>query len=431
MSYIKISPAKGLNGVIKIPGDKSISHRAVILGALSCGDTNIHNFLYAQDTMRTVQIFQDMGVEIQGADSGSTNITIYGKGLQGLKPPTNVLYAGNSGTTMRLMLGVLAGQKFKTVITGDESLKKRPMHRVVEPLQLMGTKIYNGKDGNFAPLTVQGGKLKAIKYIMPVASAQVKSAVLLAGLWADGETVITESVKSRDHTERMLKFFGARIHKKGNKIAIKKTDKFVGKKVSVPGDISSAAFFLAAGCFCKNSDLMLLNVGINPTRIGIITVLKKMGADIEIINKHKEGFEPVADIRVKSSNLKGIIIEGGIIPKLIDEIPIIAVAASFAKGKTIIRNAQELKFKESNRIISIITNLRKLGVTVEELNDGMVIYGGEPLIGANLDSYGDHRIAMSMAIAGLSAIGETKINDTECINTSFPEFMDILEEIRQ
>lgn len=426
MGILKIKPAKKLSGIIEVPGDKSISHRACILGSIANGKSYITNFLKAEDTFRTIKMLEIMGVKIKSEEN---TLIIDGKGLDSLKKPDKILDAGNSGTTARLMLGVLAGQKFASKITGDEYLKKRPMLRVVEPLRKMGAKIDGKDNGNFLPITITGNKLNSISYNLQIASAQVKSAILLAGLFIDGETIVTEPAKSRDHTERILKLFGAKLNINGLKYTINGNSNLNSVTLLVPGDFSSAAFFIVAGTLIKNSEILIKNVGVNPTRIGLIDVLKKMGANINIENYREESYEPIADIKVKAGELNGIEIGGCLIPKIIDEIPILAVAGSFAYGKTIIKDAKELRVKESDRISSMVTELRKMGVDITELPDGMVIQGSNKLKAAECDSYGDHRIAMAIAIAGLNADGETTVSDTACINTSFPEFMDILKKI--
>jgi 3-phosphoshikimate 1-carboxyvinyltransferase len=425
---IKIKPAKSMSGVINIPGDKSISHRACIFGAIANGKTIIHNFLNAEDTLRTVGMFKQMGVKIK---LNKDTLTIDGKGLDSLKKPETLLYAGNSGTTARLMLGILAGQKFSSTIDGDKYLRKRPMLRVVEPLRKMGANITGKDNGNYLPLEITGKRLKPINYRLKVASAQVKSAILLAGLYAKGKTIISEPAKSRDHTERMMDLFGAGLEVNGLQYSIKGNFALKAKKIMIPGDISSASFFIVAATLIKNSEILIKNVGVNQTRIGLIDVLKRMGADITIERYSDEYNDPIADVRVKYSILKGMEIKGNVIPKIIDEIPILAVAGCFAYGTTIIRDAKELRVKESDRIKTMVTELKRMGANIKELPDGMVIIGQNNLNGAECKSYGDHRIAMSIAIAGLLAKGETTISDTDCINTSFPEFLKILKEIRK
>ncbi|MFH1542784.1 MAG: 3-phosphoshikimate 1-carboxyvinyltransferase [bacterium] len=399
---------------IHIPGDKSISHRAVMLGALANGETVINGFLASADCLATIKCFQQLGIQVTRIQE--TSYKIIGKGLRGLQKADGVLDVGNSGTTIRLLSGILAGQNFTSEITGDASIQKRPMKRIFEPLTLMGARIVGKvRDNNiYAPLKITGTKLKGITYELPVASAQVKSAVMLAGLFAEGETTVVEKIKSRDHTERMFRYFAAT--KNG----------FPGKVVDVPGDISSAAFFMVLGLITPNSELTIYNVGLNPTRTGIIDVLRQMGGKIEIKDEQILSEEPRGTIVIKTSKLKGIKIDGAIIPRIIDEIPIIAVAATQAKGKTEIRGARELRVKESDRIATIASELRKMGAKIEELEDGLIIEGPTKLHGAAIDSHGDHRIAMACSIAAKVADGETKINDVDCIETSFPGFSTLI-----
>lgn len=424
---LRLRPAKGLRGEIDIPGDKSISHRAIMFGALSQGVTTVENFLLGADCLSTISCFRKLGVSIS---QDNTYITIEGKGIDGLEEPKDFLDAGNSGTTMRLMMGILSGQGFFTTMTGDESLRSRPMGRVAKPLREMGAQIWGRKEGNYAPLAIKGGGLKPINYSSPVASAQVKSAILLAGLYCQGQTSVTEPTISRDHTERMLGHFGAKVFREGKKVTVEGRPTLKGCHIIVPGDISSAAFFLVAGTIVPNSEILLKNVGINPTRDGIITVLQSMGAKIEIRNQRDQGGEPVADILVKSSELKGIEISGEIIPRLIDEIPIIAVAAAQAQGRTVIRDAEELRVKESDRIKVVAEELGKFGVKIEEQSDGMIIHGGGTLKGANCESHHDHRIAMAMSIAALVAEGESQVNGAEAIDVSYPNFIHQLEALQ-
>jgi len=424
---LKIKPKGNLQGNIKVPGDKSISHRSVMLGALANGKTEIEGFLTGEDCLNTARAFQSMGVKIEGL--GSEKMIIHGVGLDGLQEPTSILDVGNSGTSMRLMLGILAGQNFYSVITGDESLSQRPMARVTKPLSDMGAKIYGRDNGNLAPLTVIGQELTNQEYHSPIASAQVKSCILLAGLYADGTTTIIEPEKSRDHTERMLEYFGAEIEVEGLKVKVKGKPNLQGKRIKVPSDISSAAFFIVAALINQNSELVLKDVGLNPTRDGILEVLQDMKADYELLDKRLENKEPIADIKVKSSNLQATTIGGEVIPKLIDEIPILAIAATQAEGETIIKDAEELRVKETDRIKAMVTEMRRLGIEVEEREDGMVIPGSQTIKGGcRCQSYGDHRIAMSLAIAGLIAEEEVIIQNTECINTSFPSFSDLIAQ---
>jgi len=426
---LHIKPARALRGAVAVPGDKSISHRAVMLGALAEGDTVIENFLPGEDCLSTIDCFRKLGVEITGPEESA--VRVRGRGLEGLKEPCDILDAGNSGTTMRLILGILAGQSFFSVITGDASLRRRPMARVTRPLCQMGARIEGRQNGDLAPLAVRGGGLKPINFSSPVASAQIKSAVLLAGLFADGETTVTEPHRSRDHTERMLRHFGAELSVSGNTARIKGRPHLAGRKVAVPGDISSAAFLMVAASAVPGSDLTLTGVGINPTRSGIIDVLLMMGAGIELLNSREEGGEPVADIRVRyTGGLSGMSVGGEMIPRLIDEVPALAVAAALAEGKTVIRDAAELKVKESNRIATVAGLLAGFGADVEELPDGLLVRGGRPLRGCVCESHGDHRIAMAAAVAGLLAGGETVVRGAECIDVSFPGFPHVLKNIQ-
>lgn len=421
---LKITPATGLVGTVTVPGDKSISHRAIMLGALAQGRTEITNFLAGADCLSTARCFQAMGVRIDGL--GSPTVTVQGKGLRGLQEPEDILDVGNSGTTMRLMLGILSGQRFFTALTGDSTIRRRPMGRVVKPLSEMGAQIWGRREAALAPLAVQGGSLKPLSYRSPVASAQVKSAVLLAGLYCDGNTTVTENEKSRDHTERMLRYFGASVRENGNTVTVSGYPVLEGRPVEVPGDISSAAFFLVAASIVPNSELLIRNVGVNPTRDGVLEVLREMGADIREVDRREQSGEPVADLLVKSAPLHGVTIGGAVIPRLIDEIPVLAVAAAAAEGETLIKDAQELRVKETDRISAVTAELTKFGVPVEALPDGMRIQGGRPLSGAVCETYHDHRMAMSMAVAGLAARGETLIANPECMDVSFPGFANIL-----
>lgn len=410
----KISKA---SGTIRVPGDKSISHRAVMLGALADGRTEITGFLRGADCLSTIDCFRNMGIEI---NIDGENVTVFGKGLHGLKAPEKMLYTGNSGTTTRLLCGILAGQPFNSSITGDASIQKRPMKRVTEPLRLMGADIEN----EFCPLYIKGSSLHGIDYKMPVASAQVKTAVILASLYADGETVIHEIEKSRDHTELMLGAMGAGIKVRGLDISIEKTDSLLPVCAEVPGDISSAAFFMVLGLILPNSEITITNVGINPTRTGIIDVLQDMGADITLENIRSSAGESTADITVRSSSLKGTEIGGEIIPRLIDELPIIAVASVFADGKTVIKDAQELKVKETNRIRAVADEFKKCGIDITETDDGMIINGGKSIHGADFKTYGDHRMAMSLTVLAQLADGGSTIDDSECACVSYPSFFD-------
>ena len=412
-----IQKIKKAVGQIKVPGDKSISHRAVMLGSLANGVTEISGFLKGADCLSTIDCFRKMGIDI---DINGENVTVHGNGLRGLLKPDEMLYTGNSGTTTRLLCGILAGQNFDTSITGDASIQKRPMGRVVQPLSMMGAKIEN----EYCPLYITGTKLHGIDYKMPVASAQVKTAIILAGLYADGETVIHEIEKSRDHTELMLSAMGADLTVDNLDITVKPTNDLTAVNVDVPGDISSAAFFLVLGAIMPNSQITVTNVGINPTRTGIIDVLKDMGADITLENVHTSAGETVADITVRSSSLKGTTVGGDITPRLIDELPIIAVAAVFADGQTVIKDAQELKVKETNRIRAVVDEFNKCGIDITETDDGMIINGGKSIHGADFKTYGDHRMAMSLTVLAQLADGESTLDDSDCACVSYPTFFD-------
>ncbi len=405
------------NGSVTVPGDKSISHRAVMLGALADGTTKITGFLRGADCLSTIDCFRNMGIEI---DDDGSSVIVHGKGLHGLSKPQKMLYTGNSGTTTRLLCGILSGQPFDTDITGDASICKRPMKRVREPLSLMGAQI----DGDFCPLHITGGKLHGMDYKMTVASAQVKTALILAGLYADGETIIHEKEKSRDHTELMLKAMGADISVDGNTITVRPGNSLKAQDIDVPGDISSAAFFMVLGAVMPDSCVTIKNVGINPTRTGIIDVFKAMGADMEITDERIVTGEKVADITVRTSALKGVEIGGDIIPRLIDELPVIAVAAVFAKGTTVIRDAHELKVKETNRIRAVVDEFKKCGIDITETEDGMIINGGNPIHGADFKTYGDHRMAMSLTILAQLADGNSTLDDSECVAVSYPDYFD-------
>lgn len=408
-----------LNGVIKVPGDKSISHRAVMLGSIAHGKTTVKGLLTGDDCLNTIDCFRKLGVDIHQEDD---YVEIDGKGLEGLEEPTEILDVGNSGTTIRLLLGILANLPFHTNVIGDESIAKRPMDRVTIPLKEMGAKIDGRSNGTYTPLSIRGGGLSGIDYISPVASAQVKSAVLLAGINAEGTTSVTEPESSRDHTERMLKVFGCHVNEDGLTKSIKGNQKLKGANIEVPGDISSAAFFLVAGAILPNSKITIKNVGINPTRTGIIDILQSMGATLTIDNVNENAGEPYADIMVTTSSLRGVEISGDIIPRLIDEIPIIALAATQAEGVTVIKDAAELKVKETNRIDAVVNQLKKMGANIEATDDGMKIYGKSQLQGANVSSLGDHRIGMMLAIASCLANGDTNIENKEAISISYPGF---------
>lgn len=415
---MEITKQTGLRGVVHVPGDKSISHRAVMFGALAKGTTSVTHFLEGADCLSTISCFQKMGIEIEKQDD---KVLIHGKGLRGLNSPREILDAGNSGTTTRLIAGILAGQKFISELDGDASLRSRPMKRIMDPLNAMGADIRCRGENNCLPLRIVGHPLTAIHYTSPVASAQVKSCVLLAGMYADGVTSVTEPFLSRNHTEIMLRSFGADIRSEGTTVSIRPEPDLLAQDITVPGDISSAAFFIAAGLLTPGSEILLKNVGINPTRAGILKVCQDMGADITLLNADYSG-EPAADILVRTSSLKGTVIQGADIPTLIDELPIIAVMAAFAGGTTVIRDAAELRVKESDRIAVMTDNLRRMGADVEETEDGMIIHGGRPLHGAVIDPRLDHRVAMSFAVAGTVCEGTMDILDGDCVRISYPDF---------
>lgn len=414
-----------LKGEVTIPGDKSISHRAVMFGSLAEGMTEITNFLQGADCLSTIDCFRKMGIEI---DNTPDRILIHGKGLRGLTAPSEILDVGNSGTTTRLISGILAAQPFTSTLTGDASIQKRPMRRIIEPLSMMGADITSVNGNDCAPLRIAGAALHSIHYHSKVASAQVKSAILLAGLYADGETKVTEPTVSRNHSEIMLNYFGASVRTEGTTAIIQPEPSLQGQKVNVPGDISSAAYFIAAGLIVPGSEILIRNVGINPTRDGILRVAQAMGGDITLLNENRDG-EPTADLLVRSSTLHGITIEGDIIPTLIDELPVINVMAAYAKGTTVIRDAAELKVKESDRIDVMVRYLSAMGCDITGTNDGMIINGGSPLHGATVDSHMDHRIAMSFAIASLIAEGETEIKGSDIVTISYPNFYEDLRRL--
>ena len=418
--------SKTLKGTINIPGDKSISHRTIILGSIAKGDTIVRGFLRSDDCISSINCFRDMGIDIEVNDS----VIIHGRGLHGLKEPCKCLYAGNSGTTTRLLAGLLSGQAFPSSITGDSSIEKRPMARVIKPLTLMNANI-KGTDDKYCPLHIKPAAIHGIDYESPISSAQVKSAIMLAALYADSDTEITEPVKSRNHSELMFNGFGANVIDNGNTVIVHPGNELYGREITVPGDISSAAYFIAAGLISHNSEILIKNVGINPTRDGILKVAEKMGAKFDILNRHTECGEDVADIVVYSSKLKGITIEGDIIPTLIDELPIIAIMAAAAEGTTYIRDAAELRVKESDRISAMVTGLRNIGVNASELEDGMIIEGTDHIKGGSVISHNDHRIAMSFTIASLVSDAPVDIDNTECINISYPDFLRDLNTLIQ
>lgn len=425
---MKFTRAKQIRGEVTIPGDKSISHRAVMFGSLAEGATEVTGFLRGADCLSTIDCFRRLGISIEDKNE---RILIHGKGLHGLSAPAQILDAGNSGTTTRLISGILSGQAFETTLTGDASIQKRPMGRIIEPLSQMGASITSLSGNGCAPLRIQGRPLHGIHYTTKVASAQVKSSILLAGLYADTPTSVTEPALSRNHSELMLHFFGADVKSEGTTATIQPEPKLIGQKVQVPGDISSAAYFIAAGCITPDSELLIQNVGTNPTRDGILHVCKMMNANVTLLNENTDSGEPTADLLVRTSSLQGCIIEGDLIPTLIDELPIIAVMACFAEGTTVIRDAAELKVKESDRIAVMTENLTAMGAKVTATDDGMIIEGGHTLHGAVVDSHLDHRIAMSFAVAALNADGETEILGADCVNISYPAFYRDLQKIQQ
>ena len=431
MSVRTIAPTRGLKGEVTIPGDKSISHRSIMLGSIALGTTEITHFLEGADCLSTIDCFRKMGVEIERKPS---SILVHGKGLRGLTAPASTLNVGNSGTTTRLISGILSGQNFATTLSGDDSLNSRPMKRIMTPLNTMGAHIRSLNDNGCAPLHIRPGALHGIHYQSPVASAQVKSAVLLAGLYADSPTSVTEPALSRNHTELMLQGFGAYVatdlHTDGTATAhVEPCKELYGQQICVPGDISSAAYFIAAALLVPGSELLVKNVGTNFTRAGFLKVCKAMGADIETVSQTIEGGESRADLLVRYSHLKGTVIEGDIIPTLIDEIPMIALMAAFADGQTVIRDAAELKVKETNRIDTVTAGLKAMGAVITPTDDGMIIEGTGHLNGASIQSYLDHRIAMAFSVAGLASDGETQIVDSQCVDVSYPEFYATLNSV--
>ncbi|MDA3732063.1 3-phosphoshikimate 1-carboxyvinyltransferase [Niameybacter massiliensis] len=420
-----IQPASSLKGTLSIPGDKSISHRSIMFGSIAEGETRIYNFLMGDDCLSTIRCFRQLGIHIEMCPD---SILVQGKGLHGLSKSDTILDCGNSGTTTRLISGILAGQSFTSTLTGDASIQKRPMNRIMVPLKAINAHI-EGKDDSYCPLTITPSTLTGINYASPVASAQVKSCILLAGLYADSPVTVSEPSISRDHTERMLKAFGAKIETEGKCVTVHPNSHLTGREVIVPGDISSAAFFMVAGLIVPNSKLTLKNVGINPTRRGLLDALLEMGGRITCLNERELCGEPVCDMIVESSHLKGITISGDIIPTMIDEIPAFAVAALFAEGTTTVKDAKELRVKESNRIDTMTNELTKMGAHITPQEDGLIIEGGYPLQGAKLESYDDHRIAMSLAVASLMASSPSEIENSECVRISYPHFFEHLKEV--
>ena len=427
---MNISASRPLRGTLTVSGDKSISHRAVMFGSLATGTTEIEGFLAGEDCLSTIRCFRSMGVQIE---QNGSSVKVFGRGLRELTAPDGILDCGNSGTTTRLLSGVLAAQHFDSVLSGDASIQRRPMKRVITPLRAMGADITSVSGNDCAPLSVHGKQLYGIHFNSPIASAQVKSAVLLAGLYASGQTTVTEPALSRDHTERMLRSFGAKVLT-GNfedrpSVTVTETQNLYGTEISVPGDISSAAFFLVGASIVPGSEVVLRNVGINPTRDGVISALRAMGAKIEVLEVRNEDSEPAADLLVRYAPLHGTEIGGALIPRLIDELPVLAAAAAVAEGRTVIRDAAELKVKESNRIRTMAEGLSRLGAKVEETEDGLIIDGGAALHGGAVESYSDHRIAMSFAILSLVTDGEVRISDPDCVNISAPTFYEDLKSL--
>jgi 3-phosphoshikimate 1-carboxyvinyltransferase len=433
MSSLTITPAGPLKGTIAVPGDKSITHRAIILSALAEGDSTISAYCRGEDCLNTMRAFRAMGIQIEERPE---QLRVRGKGCWGLTEPVQPLDCGNSGTGIRLLAGLLAGQDFFTILTGDESIRRRPMGRIVKPLREMGATIAGRKGGELAPLAITGSRLRGLTYASPVASAQIKSSLLLAGLYAEGTTRVSEPRKSRDHTERLFRYFGIPVQEDGASVTIQGRPSvgWAGKPVVVPGDLSAAAFFIVGATLVPGSDVTITSVGINQTRTGILEILTEMGANIQILNRRDEAGEPVADLRVRAASLHGVRIGAERIPQTIDEFPILCVAAALAEGETAITGAGELRVKESDRIATMATELRRMGASAEETKDGLTIQGlgntgPKRLRGADCASYGDHRVAMAMAMAGLTAEGRTRIQDTDCIETSFPGFESKLLEL--
>lgn len=422
-----VNSIKSINGTIRVPGDKSISHRAIMIGSIANGLTEIEGFLNAEDCLSTVSVFRQLGVDIE--QQNETHYLVRGKGLYGLKEPQDVLNVGNSGTTIRLTAGILAGQSFHSILTGDNSIIKRPMGRVTEPLRMMGAQIDGRVNGKYAPLAIKGRRLNGINYTSAIASAQVKSALLLAGLYAVSETKYFEPYRSRDHTEKMLINFGANLETHDKTTSIYPGIELTGQKIIVPGDISSAAFFIAAALLVPDSKLLIENVGINPTRIGFLEAVTAMNGSIQLLNKRKFGSEEVADILIEYGELEGITITEDLIPRIIDELPLIAVLATQAKGITKVTGAHELRVKETDRIYTIATELRKLGIEIEELEDGFIVSGKQTINGGLVTTHGDHRIGMAMAIAGLIAEQPVVIENITAVNISYPRFFSDLDKI--
>jgi len=420
-----------LRGRLRVPGDKSIAHRALLLGAMAEGTTVVEGFPHSEDCLATLRCLQALGAAIDYHGPGSAQpIRIAGRGPAALREPEIVLNTSNSGTALRLLAGLVAGLGFYAVLTGDESLRRRPMRRVVDPLTEMGATVLGRAGGQYPPLAIQGASLRGIDYTLPVASAQVKSAILLAGLLAQGETVVREPQPTRDHTERMLQAMGAGLNREGQVIRLQGGSALRGQRIPVPGDISSAAFFLVAAAVVPGSDVLVEDVGVNPTRTGVLDVLREMGADVSVENCRQVAGEPVADIRARASQLRGVSIGGDLVPRVIDELPILAVAATQAEGCTVVSDAGELRAKETDRIAALAAELPRLGARFEERPDGFVIDGPAPLVGAHTHSFGDHRIAMALAVAGLAADGGVTVEGQECVAVSFPSFFDTLRRLQ-
>lgn len=430
-----VEPSSGISGEVRVPGDKSISHRAVVMGSIAWGVTEVEGLLEGEDTLRTIEAFRLMDVEMERPGEG--RLLINGRGMEGLKEPEDVIDAGNSGTTARLLTGLLASNPFDgffSVITGDRSLRRRPMKRVVEPLLMMGASIAGRSKGSLLPLAVSGRALRGLRYLTPVASAQLKSALLLAGLFAEGETIVQEPLRSRDHTERMLGLFGADIEVSDTVVKVRGGRPLRARSIRVPGDLSSAAFLIVAALITRRSELVIRDVGVNPTRRGVIDILKKMGGDLEVTDERVVDGEPVADIVARSSHLRGIKISGGELLPAIDEFPVICVAAALAEGVTTIEGAGELRVKESDRIAAMAEGLKNIGVEAGERPGGIVIKGCGPegsIRGGRVKSHGDHRIAMAMAVAGLVSRDGVSIEDPDCVDVSFPGFFEILSKVRR
>lgn len=424
---MQIKPARKIQGKVEVPSDKSISHRAALVGAIAEGRTRIRNFLKSDDTYATLHALERLGVKVERG--GADDILIYGGGLFGLAPPRETIDAAESGTTIRLLAGLLAGQNFNCTISGKEGLLSRPMGRIIEPLRLMGADIKGAKRDGFAPLVVKGATLKPITYTLPVPSAQVKSSILLAGLYAQGKTCVAEHLKTRDHTERMLRLFGATVSQGRDRVCVEGNPRLVGQDISIPSDISSAAFFVVAALLVENSELIIKGVGLNPTRTGVLDILADMGADIKLENTTGSDFEPKGDIVAKTSELIATSIEGEQLPRAIDELPVLMVAACFAKGRTLIKGASELRVKETDRIRSMAANLAKMSANIKVADDDIIIEGTGRLSGASLSSFSDHRTAMSSIVAALASRGPSQIDGLECLNKSFPSFLSVLTSV--